>query len=330
MLKIILLSALAIIAGLAAFTFWQSARIASAFSPEGKFVDIDGGRMHYTERLPDGAPRGTVLLIHGASGNQADMMVPLGERIARQGFRVLAFDRPGQGWSDRIARRDASPAVQADRLRRAAEKLGIEQAIVVAHSLAGVAATNLALDHKAFVAGLVLVAPVTHPWPGGIAAYYTLASTPVIDQIFARLLVMPIGINALAPGLAGVFAPNPAPPEYLDRTGVALVLRPEAFMANAQDVAALYDFVSGQSPRLSRIEAPTAIITGDTDSIVLTHIHSYGSHKAIAGATLNVLPGVGHSPHWVNPQAVVDAVKDVAERGASISAPSPQARTPHR
>lgn len=329
MLKIILLATLAIIAGLAAFTLWQGARIAAAFPPAGKFVEIDGGRMHYTERRPDGAPRGTVLLIHGASGNQADMMVPLGERVAAQGFRVVAFDRPGQGWSDRISRRDASPAVQADRLRRAAEKIGVDRAIIVAHSLAGVAATNLALDHRDFTAGLVLVAPVTHPWPGGIAAYYTLASTPVIDQIFARLFVMPIGVRALEPGLAGVFAPNPAPSDYLDRTGVALVLRPEAFMANAQDVAALYDFVTGQSPRLAQIEAPTAIVTGDTDSIVLTHIHSYGSAREIPGATLNVLKGVGHSPHWVNPQAVVEAVSEVATR-ASISAPSPQARTPHR
>lgn len=330
MLKFTLFAGLAIVAGLAAFTLWQADRIAAAFPPTGKFVEIDGGRMHYTELAPERASRGTALLIHGASGNQADMMVPLGEGLAAQGFRVLAFDRPGQGWSDRMGRGDASPAVQADRLRRAAGKLGVEKAIVVAHSLAGVAATNLALNHKAFVAGLVLVAPVTHPWPGGIAAYYTAASTPIIEQIFTRLLVMPIGINALAPGLAGVFAPNPAPHDYLERTGVALVLRPDAFMANAQDVAALYDFVTAQSPRLPEITAPTAIVTGDTDSIVLTHIHSYGSHKAIAGATLNVLPGVGHSPHWVNPQAVVDAVTEVAGRGASISAPSPQARKPDR
>ena len=170
MLRLIALAILLLVAGLAAFTGWKSREIALRFPATGRFVEVEGGRLHYAERLPDGAPRATVILLHGASGSQADVMAPLGDRLAAEGFRVLAFDRPGHGWSDRPdGRDDASPARQAQLVRQAAERLGVTRAIVAAHSLAGVMATNLAIEHKDFVAGLVLIAPVTHPWPGGIA-----------------------------------------------------------------------------------------------------------------------------------------------------------------
>ncbi len=320
MFRIFVLAALTVSVGLAGFTISQTGRIARAFPPRGQFVEIDNARMHYTERKPDRQARATVLLLHGASGNQADMMVPLGDRLAAEGFRVLAFDRPGHGWSQRPGgRADASPAVQAALIRRAVEMLGVDKVLLVAHSLAGVVATNLAIEHQSFVSGLVLVAPVTHPWPGGIEAYYTVAATRVIGQLFTRLLVMPMALLRFESGLEFVFKPNVPPTDYLQRTGAQLVLRPSSFMANAQDVAGLHAFVEKQAPRLPEIKTPTAIVTGDSDTIVLTHIHSYGSAKEIPGATLKVLPNVGHSVHWAEPQAVVDAVLEVAGRGAQAT-----------
>ena len=88
----------AVLLGAAAFTWWQSGVIAKSFPPTGAFVDLGGGtRVHYTERRPIGPPLDTVVLLHGASGNQADVMLPLGDRLAAAGFRVLAPDRPGHG-----------------------------------------------------------------------------------------------------------------------------------------------------------------------------------------------------------------------------------------
>ena len=314
------LTLLLVIVGLAAFTQWKAADIAARFPPQGRFVDVDGGRLHYTERAAIGTERAVVVLLHGASGSQADIMLPLGDRLAQAGFRVLAFDRPGHGWSDRPGgRADASPRRQAQLIAQAAHNLGVSRAIVAGHSMAGAAATNLAIEHKDFTAGLVLIAPATHPWPGGIVWYYSLAATPVIGDIFTHLFTLPAGLASLESGLQSVFAPNPSAPDYFNRTGGALLLRPSEFTANAQDVAALEAFVTVQAPRLKEIEAPTAIVTGDSDAIVLTRIHSYGSARDIPGATLRVLPGVGHSPHWVHPEVVVEAVELVAERAAAKS-----------
>ncbi len=302
---------------LAGFSGVAAARIERSHPPEGRFAPLPGGgRLHLTERVPAGRPRGTAVLIHGASGNQADVMLPLGDRLAARGFRVLAPDRPGHGWSDRPGgAADASPARQAALIRQGLAGLGVDRAVVLGHSLAGAVATNFALDQADFTAGLVLAAPVTHPWPGGdVAWYYAPAASPWVGPLFDRTLTLPLGLLLIDAGIRAVFAPQPPPPDYRARTGLDLLLRPADFLANAQDVTHLYDFVSAQAPRMGSIAVPVAIVTGDRDGVVLSRLHSVESARAIPGATLTVLPGVGHSPHWADPDAVVARVEEVAGR----------------
>ena len=310
------LAVLAFCVLLLAFTLAMSRRLDARFPPRGGFVEVDGVSQHYPERGPAEAPaRATIVLLHGASGNEADLMLPLGDRLAARGYRVLSFDRPGLGWSDRPGLAEAdTPAGQGRLLRGALERLGTGPVILVGHSLAGVLATHFALDHGEALAGLVLLAPVTHPWPGGgIDWYYRLAARPVVGRLFTHLLSLPFGLARLEASLAGVFAPQAVPADYAERTGVGLVLHPRRFRANARDVARLYEVVCEQAPRLSAIDVPTTIVTGDRDEIVLTQIHSYGSAGDIPGARLVVLPGVGHSPHWAAPDAVVDEIARVAD-----------------
>ena len=142
-----------------------------------------------------GQERGAVLLIHGASGNASDMFVALAERLASRGFRVLSVDRPGHGWSARVGgRAGSSPVLQAAALRRAAEELGVARATVAAHSLGAIAGLALALEHADFVRGLALIAPVSHPWPGGVAWYYSVGAHPLFGPPFRRLLTLPVGM----------------------------------------------------------------------------------------------------------------------------------------
>ena len=168
-----------IIAGFAVFARIEAARIAAAYPPTGRFMAVEGGRLHYTERAPVGQDRGTVLLLHGASGNQADVMLALGDRLAALGFRVIAPDRPGHGWSDRPdGEADASPARQAALLREGLRTIGVDHAVVLGHSWSGALAVAFALDQPDFTDGLVLVAPVTRPWTTGVAWYYAWAGDP--------------------------------------------------------------------------------------------------------------------------------------------------------
>ncbi len=305
----------AIVAAALLFTFVMVRRVEAAHPPRGEFASLAGGRMHFTQILPPGEPRGVALLVHGASGNESDLALPLGQRLASRGFRVLAVDRPGHGWSDRLGAE--TPALQAARIIDLLDSIGVREVIVVGHSLGGVTAASLVLSFPERIRGLVLVAPVTHPWPGGVALYYNVASAPVVGPLFCALFAMPLGLLTMEGALKSVFAPGSPPPDYARRTGLARVLRPKNFAANARDVAGTFAFVTPQAARMKEIAAPTAIVTGDRDSIVFAHIHSLGSARDIAGATLTFLPGVGHSPHWADPDAVVAAIESVAERAGA-------------
>jgi len=77
------LSALLVTAFL--FSQWQARRIAAANPPRGEFVAVDGARIHMTRSQPSGEAKGAIVLVHGASGNEADLRLALGERMTAAG-----------------------------------------------------------------------------------------------------------------------------------------------------------------------------------------------------------------------------------------------------
>jgi pimeloyl-ACP methyl ester carboxylesterase len=178
MILILIASAAAVLGLLAVYTEIGVRRIERAHLPAGRFVDVTGGQLHLLELGRADAP--AVVLLHGASGNLADMRVALGDRLAQR-YRVILVDRPGHGWSARPdGSADASPARQATLIHQALERVGVARAIVVGHSWSGALATAYALAYPEAVSGLVLLAPVTHPWPGGVAWFNPILTVPVI------------------------------------------------------------------------------------------------------------------------------------------------------
>jgi pimeloyl-ACP methyl ester carboxylesterase len=313
----IVLVLLVVIGFMGGFTAFESRRIEQRYPPAGRRVGVKGGAVHVLDKPAEGAGRPVALLIHGASGNAADPFAALADRLAAKGMRSLAVDRPGHGWSDRIGGPGASsPSVQAAALRSAAEALGISSAIVAAHSLGALAALALALEHPDFVRALVLIAPVSHPWPGGVAWYYTLGAHPTFGPPFRRLVTLPAGLLRMRGAVAGVFAPNAAPANFIEATRLPLVLRAMHFRANCEDVAHAEAAVAALSPRYGSIRAPTEIVTGDSDGVVYAHLHSAGLERDIPGARLTTLRGVGHSPHHAAPALVVDIILEAERRAA--------------
>ena len=299
---------------LVAITAIGSARIERAHAATGRFVEVAGGRLHIVE-LPPREPSSPgdipLLLIHGASGNLEEIRYALGETLSAH-RRVILIDRPGRGSSDRPGgRADSSPSRQAALVRDVLDRLGIPRAIVVAHSWGGALALALAVDHPERVAGLVLLAPVSHPWTGGISWYYRITAAPFIGWLFAHTFALPFGTLLLDPTIRAVFAPQPAPPDYVERAAIRMVLRPAPFLANAQDVADLKRNVTAQAPRYGEITVPTVIITGDRDRTVWPNIHSRALAATLADVRLEMLPGIGHMVHYAAPDRVLAAVAEV-------------------
>jgi pimeloyl-ACP methyl ester carboxylesterase len=297
---------------LAVLTVAGTIAIERAYPPAGRFVAVTGGRLHVLERGEPDAP--VVVLLHGASGNLQDVNAALGVALAAR-YRVVMIDRPGHGWSDRPGGDDdASPAGQAALIAQALEKSGVTRSILVGVSWSGALATSYALMFPERVAGLVLLAPVSHPWPGGVAWNYRLASIPMLGPLLVRTALMPLAYPMMQALVRAAFAPQPVPDGYPERAALALALRPNEFLANARDVAELKANVTLQAHRYGEIRAPTVIIVGDRDTTVSPEIHSKALAAAISDARLIILPSVGHIIHHAYAELVVGEIDLLAAR----------------
>ena len=296
----------------AALFIWTSLQvwdIERRLPPIGQFTEFDGAKLHYVDLPKNGGSLAPVLFVHGASGNLNDQRGAFSKSLEGQA-RLIFLDRPGHGYSDRGGADD--PAKQAERYRQLLDELGIEKTVLVGHSLGSASVAAFAVLYPERVKGLLFLAPATHPWPGGVTWYYDVGAIPFIGNIFTETLSLPVGQQSLAGGAKSVFNPQDVPLRYVENSAIELMLRPATFRHNAQDVANLNKFVIEFSPRYKEIKAPTIVITGDKDDIVLASIHSVGLHRDIEGAELIILPGVGHKPDYVAMETAVDAIQKLA------------------
>jgi pimeloyl-ACP methyl ester carboxylesterase len=305
MLVVIFVAALAVLALVTRAGVFLSERDHPA---QGTMVEVAGGTLHIIDIGPRQAAGPPIVMIHGASSNLEVMRQPVGERLARR-HRVILIDRPGHGWSTRAGAQDSTPEIQARMIEEGLGKLGVRSAIFVVHSWAGALGGRIALDYPASVAGLVMLAPVAYPWPGGVGSYNRLIATPVIGPLLAHTITLPLGLLLAEPGARGVFMPQPMPHGFVRNTATPLLLRPREFIANAHDLVTLKAAVAAQAPRYGEIKAPVTIITGDADKTVSTNIHSRPFAAAAPNVKLIVLPDVGHMVQYAVPDRVVAEVE---------------------
>lgn len=303
----------------------RGARAEARNPPEGRFVDVDGTSIHAVTLGKSGP---WIVLLHGASGNLRDWTFSFAHELASD-HRVIVFDRPGLGYSDRtdpdysgaFKEGAESPAEQARVLARAAELLGAENPIVVGHSYGGSVAMAWALDHPA--AGIVLVAGVALPWPGGLDWTYRVVGTSLGGAVMPPLAAAFLWEGYLETNLRGVFAPQPVPRGYLAGGGVELATRARTIRANGRQVARLRPFVVDQSERYDDLSLPIEAVHGTADTIVPADIHAIPLSERLANVELTLVEGMGHMPHHTHPEVVLAAVGRVIARAALHRKPQP-------
>ena len=303
----IVLFGLLALAGMALITQAGVLALRRICPQQGRTVEVAGAHLNIVElgaREADGPP---VVLLHGASSN-LETMRPLGERLAKH-HRVILIDRPGHGFSSRDDLRNSTPAVQAKIIEEALQKLGIAPAILVVHSLAGALGPLMALDHPQRIAGLVMLAPLLYPWPGGVGSYNRMVTTPVVGPLLAYTITMPLGLLLAQPAARKAFAPQMPPEDFVSRSRTALLLRPREFLANAWELVGLKAAVAEQAPRYRSINVPVTVITGDSDVTVSPARHSRAFAAAVPHAKLVVLPGVGHMVQYAAPEMVTGEIE---------------------
>jgi pimeloyl-ACP methyl ester carboxylesterase len=288
----------------------RARRAEAKYPPKGRFVTVDGRRVHADV---DGAGPDLVL-IHGANGNTRDWTFDVTPRL-RDRYRIIAFDRPGLGYSDQVTDGFVdTPAQQATQLQRAAAALGADRPIVVGHSYGGAIALSWALDHPGTLSALVLLGAASNPWPGGLGWLYAINSTRLGGKTLVPLIAAYATYGYAQRVLDRIFAPQDPPPGYDDYVGIGLVLRPDTLRANARQVNGLYPHIVAMAKRYGAIAVPTEIVHGTEDRVVPLSIHSEPLVRQIPGAVLTRLQGIGHMPHHSAPGDTDAAIDRAAQR----------------
>jgi len=308
---LITLTPLIIFAALALFTRLFQWRVEQRYPPVGHMVRVGPDSLHVLE-AGEGTP---VVLIHGASSNLREWTASIFDDVAKR-HHAVAIDRPGHGWSSRRVDTAHDPRVQARLVNRVIRKLGLAQPVLVAHSWAGAVALAHALDYPEQTGGILFLSGVSHPWPGGVGWEHETGALPLIGRLLAWTLVTPGFFVRADAAIRNVFRPNTVAGDYREAAAAALYARPTTFLANAHDLTRLKPIVADMARDYHAIRTPLIALTGDCDSVIYTDLHTPPLVAKVPGARMEVLNGVGHMPHHVAPQTVLEAIDELARERA--------------
>jgi pimeloyl-ACP methyl ester carboxylesterase len=273
----------------------------------GQFLDIDGVRLHCVVR-GDGP---AVVLLHGNGSMAQDFQSSgLFDLLVRK-YRVIAFDRPGYGYSTRPRTRVWGPDAQARLLCTALATMGVSKATFVGHSWGALVALAAASQFPQLVRGLVLVSGFYFPRPRLDAALFAAPAIPVFGDILRYTLSPMIGALIARPLLRKQFSPREIPKAFDDRFPVKLTLRPWQIRASAEEAALMVPAAMSLRRHYGDLRLPVTLLAGAGDRIVDVEKHSVRLHRELQQAELHVLPGLGHMLHYFAQPRIAEAVDQV-------------------
>lgn len=295
-------------AGLVAFTAASARRAERLVPPDGKFLDVPGGRLHYTDQ---GSGR-AILLIHGLGGQLRNFARPLVGRLAHS-YRVIALDRPGCGYSTVSG---AYPDLhgQAAMVASLIETLDLGPVVLAGHSLGGALSLALVQARPDLVSSLALLAPLTQHLPDAPTAFRVLTiRSAFVRRLIGWTVVAPFGRMAGRQRRGPVFAPDPVPEDFESNGGGALLYRPRGFDAASRDLQAIPHVLPDLSARYPMIERPVSVLFGRGDRILDPKLHGEAFVAQVPGARIALTHG-GHMLPYTHPISTADWIDAMASR----------------
>jgi pimeloyl-ACP methyl ester carboxylesterase len=271
--------------------------------PDSKFVDVNGLRVHYKE-VGQGEP--ALILQHGFAASLFTWREVLG--ALAQGRRVVAFDRPAFGLTERPMEWEGpnpySAESQADLTIGLMDALGIQKAILVGNSAGGTVSALTALRYPERIPALVLVDPAIYQ--GGRPAWFgLLARTPQMQRL-GPLLVRRIQKWGRDFGESAWHDPSRLTDEVW--AGYTKPLQAENWDRGLWNLTAASG-PTGLGEVLDRLQMPVLVLSGDDDRIVPTE-QSVRLANELPDAELVIFPNCGHVPQEECPDLFLEAVEE--------------------
>ena len=283
--------------------------------PAGRFLELNGVRLHYVER-GSGDP---LVLLHGNGSMIQDFETSGLIDLAAKNYRVIVFDRPGFGHSDRPRNVVWTPDAQAELIKDALGRLRISNAIVLGHSWGASVAVALALRFPALVRGLVLASGYYYPSIRADVVASAAPSLPLIGDILCHTL-SPLISRAAWPLVMGkIFGPKSVPEKFAGFSK-EMALRPSQIRAAAAESTMMIPDAFRTRHQYANLKMPVVIIAGDKDGLIDTDTQSARLHSDISQSRFHRIPGNGHMIQQTATDQLMSAISEIADSSTKLSA----------
>jgi pimeloyl-ACP methyl ester carboxylesterase len=250
---------------------------------ESKFVQAGSVKLQYFE---EGDGPETIVLVHGYASSAVLWRYTI-DHLARERqdgsarYRILAFNNRGAGESGRAESEDGYTVQSyAVDLHNAVSALGLDDFILVGHSMGGATVTQFAMAHQDMLRALVL-----------------LNSAPLNGRVlpgdWEDALRASFAEGGLTQGDMGFQAPH-ITPDFIEEVRSIILRNPiERAIGGRRSMAALR-----LRDRLGEIRVPTMVVGGDTDTTVgVDNIVAEYLALPPDNRHLHIFHGIGHSPN---------------------------------
>jgi pimeloyl-ACP methyl ester carboxylesterase len=272
--------------------------------PSGRFIEIDGLRLHYTER-GQGKP---LILLHGNGSMIEDFASSGLIDKASQAYHVIAFDRPGFGHSERPRSKIWTPQAQAELIHKALRRLGVSRAVVLGHSWGAQVAVALALKYPQDVAALVLASGYYYPTLRADILALSAPAIPILGDVM-RYTIAPLIARAIWPLLMRkIFGPASVPSKFKRGFPKSMAVRPSQLRAGAEETALMIPDAFAFRGQYHELQMPVVIVAGEDDRLIDFDEQSGRLHREIKHSTLHKVLGTGHMVHQSAPDRVMAAI----------------------
>jgi pimeloyl-ACP methyl ester carboxylesterase len=279
--------------------------------PIGNFIECEGLRLHFLERGDRAAP--SVVLFHGNGSMIQDFIISgLVDGLARRN-RVVCFDRPGFGYSQRPRTRVWTARSQAALFVKALDQLGVREPVVLGHSWGALVAAAIALQDNYAVRGLVLASGYYFPTRRWDFWLMSGPAVPVLGDLMRYTVAPVISWMILPTLLQKLFAPRSVPGKFRDRFPISLMLRPKQLRAAAEESAFLIPEAARLQSLYSSIRCPVHIFHGTGDQLIEPQ-QARRLHQVVGRSNLHLVDDAGHMVTYADGDAILHAINSLEMR----------------